>query len=175
MGKQKIKNVQGFAVVAVVIVVLIAVVGGYILVNSGNKPDSNTENTAPIQETTPSPTQSISEYSVDTVNDGVYINYENGFKFDYPEEIFTNYELSNPPGQKLIVKMSNAEARFELGSIYLLVYVNDIEKDSEFPVVQKYQDVKDLPAGVFEYSESNLKDLEEQGINPIGNIKKSEI
>lgn len=123
-----------------------------------------------INKQASSPTEG--EYPIDTENDGVYYNYQYGFRFDYPKEVFEKYTPIDSKEGKYILSMSNVVENQILGDTHLSLHIMSLNGDNNYPIVQKYNDIKELPLGVFEYSDDELDDLEKRNINPIGNTKK---
>ena len=115
------------------------------------------------QKSEPTPTQS--EFPIDTENDGVYTNYQYGFRFEYPKEVFTYEE---PVSGKNILKLHLFEEENSIGELTLALYVRPKNAEQDFWLLEKLQT---LPLNTPVYSDEYLKSVEKENW-PIYNYLK---
>ncbi|KKQ42593.1 MAG: hypothetical protein US60_C0015G0004 [Microgenomates group bacterium GW2011_GWC1_37_8] len=137
---------------------LVLLVGAIVLTFKPNRNKTN------ILESTPTPTVKV--YPVDTKNDGAYINYEYGFKFEYPEETFVYYSPITQSGRVIGATFRDNDEGAP-GKINLTVNINGRGNDSIY-----FREYKKIPIGKFEtdkeytplHESTKIKDINIEGV-----------
>jgi hypothetical protein len=103
---------------------------------------------------------------VDTENDGVYINYQYGFKFRYPRDIFTYY--SPITNHNVVMGANFNDDKDGNSGIY------DLNDFTNYPWnnLEYFQRYDKIQVNAFEYSEKFLEEERQKGITHDRNTMK---
>ena len=158
------KKRKGLKLASYLVLLGFALVGLAIFGLWSNNYTSNNPATPLSLSNSPTPTKSL--YTVDRENDGIYVNYQYGFSFNYPKETFLYFKPETNSGEVTGAVFRDNEEGYP-GNLNLNVHINSRDLESEY-----FNKWSEMPVNIFEYSDEFLSDERKAGREYISNTMK---